>query len=94
MTTNRQNVLSDMDLRQLIRKGLATAKSDGGGLTFTLSSSGTAAWVLRYRSGGRPVELTLGRYPDISLAVARRLAAEKRVEIQQGRDPALEKRKS
>ena len=94
MPINRQNVLTDMDLRNLIKKGAATAKSDGGGLTFTLSAAGAAAWVLRYRSGGRPVELTLGRYPDITLALARRLASEKRVELQQGRDPALEKRKA
>lgn len=94
MPTNRQNVLTDMDLRNLIKKGGATAKSDGGGLTFTLSAAGAAAWVLRYRSGGRPVELTLGRYPDLTLALARRLASEKRVEIQQGRDPALEKRQA
>ena len=40
------------------------------------------------------MELTLGRYPDITLSLARRLASEKRVEIQQGRDPALEKRKA
>lgn len=94
MPRNQQNVLKDMDLRNFIKKGVAISKSDGGGLTFTLSAAGTAAWVLRYRSMGRPVELTLGRYPDITLALARKLAAEKRVELQQGRDPALEKRKA
>ena len=51
--------------------------------------SGT--WILRYRFGGKPRELTLGRYPDISLAVARMLAAEIRVKISQGADPAREK---
>jgi hypothetical protein len=42
----------------------------------------------------RSVELTLGRYPDITLAMARRLASAKRVDLQQGRDPAQEKRKA
>jgi len=35
------------------------AKSDGNGLTFTLSAKGTAAWVLRYRFAGKARELTL-----------------------------------
>jgi len=50
--------------------------------------------VLRYRFGGKGRELTIGRYPDITLAKARDLAAEARVQIQQGRDVAREKQKA
>ena len=70
------------------------ARSDGDGLTFTLSPSGTASWILRYRHGGRSRELTIGNFPDISLSEARRLARERRAEIDCGGDPASEKRKS
>lgn len=94
MPRSQQNVLTDLKLRNFIKNGSPIAKSDGGGLTFALSAAGTAAWVLRYRSMNRSVELTLGRYPDITLAMARRLASEKRVELQQGRDPAQEKRRA
>ena len=94
MAATRMNVLADVDLRRWLKDKRALAKSDGGGLTFTMSAAGTASWVLRYRSEGRQVELTLGRYPDVTLAAARKLAAEKRVEVQQGRDPAAEKRKA
>lgn len=94
MAATRMNVLVDVDLRRWLKDKRALAKSDGGGLTFTMSAAGTASWVLRYRSEGRQVELTLGRYPDVTLAAARKLAAEKRVEVQQGRDPAAEKRKA
>jgi integrase len=73
---------------------LPMAKADGDGLTFTLSSKGTASWVLRYRRGGRAKELTLGNYPDIGLADARKLAREKRAEIDRGGDPAADKRKA
>jgi integrase len=69
------------------------ARSDGDGLTFTISKSGTASWILRYRYGGRVRELTLGNYPDLGLAAARKMAREKRVEIDQGGDPAAEKRR-
>jgi len=51
-----------------------------------LSAGGTVSWVLRYRLAGKQRELTLGRYPDVTLAAARKLAAEKRVEVQQGVD--------
>lgn len=73
---------------------LPLARSDGEGLTFTLSAAGTATWILRYRHGGRARELTIGNYPDISLADARRLAREKRVEIDGGSDPASIKRRA
>lgn len=62
-------------------------------MTFTLSATGTASWILRFRIGGKPEELTLGRYPDLTLSAARKLAAEKRVEVQKGNNPATEKRK-
>ena len=48
-------------------------------------------WILRYRFGGRARELTIGRYPDVTLATARDLAAEARVRINQGGDLAREK---
>lgn len=70
------------------------ARADGDGLTFTLSQSGTASWILRYRHGGRSRELTLGNYPDISLSDARKLAREKRAQIDGGSDPASDKRKT
>ncbi|TKS55032.1 DUF4102 domain-containing protein [Luteimonas yindakuii] len=85
------NVLSDIQLKRWVAKGEPVAKSDGDGLTFTLSKGGTAAWVLRYRSGGRRKELTLGNYPDLGLAAARERARAHRVAVDEGRDPAAEK---
>ena len=89
----RGNLLDDVQIRRWIAKGEAVARSDGEGLTFTLSASGTAAWVLRYRVAGvRRKELTLGNYPDLTLAAARKLARERRVDVDQGKDPAAEKK--
>jgi hypothetical protein len=87
------NLLDDVQIRHWISKGEPIARSDGGGLTFTLSGSGTATWVLRYRTGaGRRKELTLGNYPDLSLAKARQLSRAYRVEVDQGKNPAAEKK--
>ncbi|QDQ87669.1 DUF4102 domain-containing protein [Alcaligenaceae bacterium SJ-26] len=86
------HILSDIQIRNWISKGEAIARSDGDGLTFTLSASGTASWVLRYRLGkGRRRELTIGNYPDISLSTAREKARVARVAVDEGRDPAIEK---
>ncbi len=86
--------IRDVQVRNWINAGKAVAKSDGDGLTFTLSSGGTASWVLRYRLSGKQRELTLGRYPDVTIAAARKLATEKRVEVQQGVDVARKKQKT
>jgi integrase len=82
---------TDVQIRHWLKAMEPVAKADGGGLTFTLSPKGTAAWVLRYRFAGKPRELTLGRYPDISLTKARKLATENRALIQQGRNVARER---
>lgn len=83
--------LSDVQIRHWVKEGNAVAKSDGDGLTFTLSANGTASWVLRYRFGGKQREKTIGRFPDISLKKARELAAADRVRVQQGVDVGREK---
>ncbi|HJW03563.1 MAG TPA: integrase arm-type DNA-binding domain-containing protein [Azospira sp.] len=94
MAKVQTNLLNDVQLRAWVRAGAPLAKSDGGGLTFTLSSAGTAVWVFRFRHGGRRQEVTLGRYPDLSLAAARQIAAKKRLAIIEGHNPADEVRKS
>lgn len=87
------NVLDDIQIKHWVNKGAPIARSDGGGLTFTLSEAGTATWILRYRMGaGRRKELTLGNYPDLSLAKARQMAREHRVSIDKGEDPAAKKK--
>jgi len=84
--------LSDTQLKAWVRSGKAIAgKSDGSGLTFTLSKAGAAAWVLRYRYGGKQKEYTIGKYPDITLADARITASDLRGRIQRGENIASSK---
>nr|WP_202109739.1 site-specific integrase [Bordetella sp. 02P26C-1] len=86
--------MDDLQLRRWISAGEKLARSDGDGLTFTLSAAGTATWVLRYRKGGPQKEVTIGNYPDISLAAARKAARELRAAIDRGQDPAVEKKRA
>ena len=85
--------IKDIEIQAWIRAGKPIAgKSDGVGLTFTLSAKGTPAWVFRYRMGGKQHEMTIGNYPTITLKKARELATEARAKVQQGIDVAQEKR--
>lgn len=86
--------LTDVQIRNWIKTRSPIAKSDGDGLTFTLSAKGTAAWTLRFYIGAKRKELTLGRYPDTTLSDARKLATERRAAVQQGKDVAREKQKT
>ena len=85
--------LTDIQIRSWVKAGEPVSKADGDGLTFTLSAKGTSAWVLRYRVAGAKSqkEMTLGRYPDISLGDARKLATTARAQVQQGVDVARQK---
>jgi multidrug resistance efflux pump len=81
--------LTDRQLQKWIADGVPICgRSDGYGLTFTLSRAGTAAWVFRYRFEGHQKELTLGRYPELSLDVARREVLEQRERVGLGVDVA------
>ena len=86
--------LTDIQIKPWIKAKAPLAKADGGGLIFTLSASGRASWILRYRVAGKAKEKRLGQYPDISLSEARRLASEDRAKVQQGVDVAAEKQRT
>jgi hypothetical protein len=86
------NKLTDLQLKSLIKAGKPiNGISDGDGLTFTLSAKGHAAWVLRYTLNGKKKELTLGKYPDLPLIEARKMAGAERTRIAKGIDVAAAK---
>src|SRR5262245_46758738 len=69
--------------------------SDGGsGLWLVLQSSGAKSWAVRYRFAGRPTKLTLGGWPALTLAAARKGAADALHEPAQGHDPAAARKAS
>ena len=65
------------------------AKLPGFGVR--VSSKGTKSFVLVYRHGGRARRMTIGRYPMLGLADARKLAQTALSKIGQGVDPVAEK---
>ena len=61
--------------------------NDGAGLCLRVRPPSASSWVLRYMLDGKPHEMGLGRYPDISLAEARIAASEARKLRARGEDP-------
>lgn len=65
----------------------------GSGLYLVVRNSATPYWMLRYTSNGKRKEITLGKYPSLSLADARADAAIKKREIDLGSDPLIARKK-
>ena len=61
------------------------------GLAVRVSASGRKSFTLYYRHQGRMRRLGLGRYPDVLLEKARRIATQHRGRIYDGADPAGDK---
>jgi integrase len=78
------NRLSDRAVRAKNGKGLYP---DGSGLYLQVSSSGSKSWVFRFRHQGKRRDMGLGSLRDVSLAEARKKAAQARRQHQAGTDP-------
>lgn len=62
------------------------------GLRIIVQPSGARSWALRYRFLDAPKKLTIGPYPAVSLADARKKAMEAHAEIARGNDPSAQKK--
>lgn len=85
--------------KRLTDAAVKAAKADGSarreipdagapGLYLVVQPSGARSWAIRYRAGGRPRKMTLGRYPATSLAEAREAARTALAAVDRGDDPA------
>jgi hypothetical protein len=66
--------------------------ADSHGLFLLVRPSGSKLWRLKYRFARKEKLLELGTYPDVSLTSARNKRAAARALLDQGIDPAVEKR--
>ena len=66
---------------------------DGGGLYLGVKPGGGRSWYQRIVIRGKRHEIGLGRFPDVSLAKARALAALNRATVADGGDPLAERRR-
>lgn len=83
------NRLSAQEVAKLRTPGV---HPDGGCLHLNVGPTGGKSWLFKFERAGRRREMGLGAYPAVSLAEARRLAAECREALARGTDPLEERR--
>ena len=66
--------------------------ADTPGLGLRISDRGRRTWTLMYRVKGRQRRMTLGTYPSLSLADARKQARDHLRDVAHGKDPAAHKK--
>ncbi len=85
--------LTEMQVRKAHAKEKAYKLGDSAGLFLFVSPSGHKSWRFKYRFAGKEKVLTIGPYPEVSLAEARDARNAARRLLRDYRDPVTEKRK-
>jgi len=79
--------LSDMQVVKVKPQSKQLTIFDGGGLFLLVTPSGGKLWRFKYRFEGKEKLISLGAYPEISLAEARQRREEARKQLAHGIDP-------
>ena len=81
--------LTDKQIKALRPKDNDYVVTDGSGLQLRVRTNGSRLWNFNYRHPitKKRVNLGLGPYPHVSLALARKMSMEAREQVQQGIDP-------
>jgi integrase len=69
-----------------VKTGQGPWLSDGGNLLLNVSGN-SRLWIFRYKVAGKQKPMSIGSYPEVSLADARGKAAELRKQLANGIDP-------
>ncbi len=87
--------LSDKEIKSAKPKEKEYILSDGDGLRLRVKPNGSKLWLLNYMhpTKKKRTNLSLGKYPDLSLANARKALQEARELLAQGIDPQEERKK-
>ncbi|HJP98740.1 MAG TPA: integrase arm-type DNA-binding domain-containing protein [Rhodanobacteraceae bacterium] len=85
-------MLKDTELRALRPHQKLYRRADAGGLCIEVHPGGARYWRYRYRFAGKAKMLSLGVYPDVSLADARRRRDDARRLLQSGVDPSAQRK--
>jgi len=81
--------LNDTRIRNAKPKDKPYKLADGKGMVLLINPNGSKWWRLRYNIDGREKMLSLGVYPEVSLAAARSKAHDARTAVASGADPSV-----
>lgn len=85
-------MLTTVQIRALKPQARPYKVPDSGGLFLLVQPTGALLWRFRYKVFGVERKLSLGTFPEVSLQQARRLRDNARADVEEGGDPAAEKR--
>ncbi len=83
--------LNIAEIRSFKPKAKPYKKADGRGLYLLIKPNGSRLWYLKYRFRGKEKKMSLGPFPEVGLANARRLCETARLQILEGTDPMAER---
>lgn len=85
--------LTDAQCRKAKPSGKQILKlADGAALALWVRPTGSKSWVYSFRLDGKQKTYTIGTYPEVGLADARRALVEAKSLVKQGHDPTLAKK--
>ena len=84
--------LTELQIRKVCPTDKVTQHTDERGLYLEVHPNGSKLWRYKYRYIGKQKRLALGRYPDVSLAEARRRRDDARRQLDAGTDPLAERK--
>ena len=84
--------LTDTSIRNAKPRIKAYKIYAGEGLFLLVSPQGGKWWRFKYRVGGKEKQLSLGTYPEIGLKLARERCAQARKDMENGIDPAVNRK--
>ena len=79
--------LTDAEIRNADPGKNVRKLSDGRGLYLAVMPTGGKLWRMKYRLGGKERTYSIGQYPEVSLADARRECGTARDWLREGKDP-------
>jgi len=85
-------MLTDTKLKAIRPHQKLYRRADAGGLCIEVHPNGARYWRYRYRFAGKAKMLSLGVYPDVSLAEARRRRDDARRVLHSGVDPSAQRK--
>lgn len=84
--------LTDTAVKNSKSKDKPYRLADAGGMYLEVSPTGGKWWRLKYRAGGKEKRISLGVYPDVSLAEARKARDAAKQMIKNGIDPGAKRK--
>lgn len=84
--------LSDLACRKAEATGTLYKLTDGRGMYLAVMPNGSKLWRLKYRHGGKERIYSIGPFPEIGVAEARKERDRARTILREGKDPTIERK--